>query len=110
MIKKLTKREIKERQEKVDLADTLWGLAVGANGGYWPEDEENGIGVWNTLDCEEMARFISAVEFRFDVGRKAPKDEEGRVDIRLQSATAHLEYWETLDKLADFLYGLGVRA
>ena len=112
MSKKPTKREIRERQEKADLADTLWCLAVGANGGYWPEDEENGIGVWSTLGCEEMARFMSAVEFRFDVGRKAPKDEDGRVDICLQSATAsyQLDEWETLDKLTGYLYGIGVRA
>lgn len=112
MSKKLTKREIRERQERVELADTLWCLAVGANGGCWPEDAENGMGVWSLLDCESMGRFMGAVEFKFKVGRHAPKDEDGCVDICLRGATAsyQLGYWETLNKLADFLHGLGVRA
>jgi len=108
----MTKKQIRERDEKVSLYNRLYDLAVGANGGYHPEDDENGMGIWSTLDCEEMARFMGAVEFRFDVGRQAPKDEDGRVDTCLQSATAsyQLDKWETLDKLADFLHGLGVRA
>lgn len=113
MSKKLTRKEIRERDEKAVLYDRLWDLAVGAFGGGDPEDDpENSLGVWSTLGCENMGRFIGAVEWALNIGHYAPKDEKGNQDRQLKCVTSphHLHEWETLDKLTDYLYRIGVRA
>ena len=112
MSKKLTRKQIKERDEKAALYQRLWDLAVGANGGYEPEDGESGIGVWSTLDCESMGRFMKSVEFSFGIGSSTPKDEEGNQNWGLRTAVSamHLENWESVESLTEFLYGLGARA
>ena len=113
MNKKMTKKQIKERDEKIGLYNRLYDLAVGADGGYNPEDSAgDGIGIWATLACDDMARFISAVAFTFDLGSRAPQDADGNNQWGLAHATdpRYLDQWETLDKLTDYLYGVGVRA
>ena len=110
---KMTKKQIKERDEKARLRARLWDLAVGANGGYSPEESaEDGIGIWATLACDDMARFIGAVAFMFDLGNRAPRDADGNNQWGLAHATdpRYLDQWETLDKLTGYLYGVGVRA
>jgi len=52
------------------------------------------------------------VEFMFDLGSHAPQDADGNNQWGLVHATDphYLHHWETLDKLTDHLYGIGVRA
>ena len=112
MNKKMTKKQIKERDETAALYTRLWDLAVGANGGCWPEDEENDLGVWAVNGCKDMARFIAAAEFAFDIGRHTPEDDNstGWWDRKHATDTRNLEEWESLNRLTAFLHGAGVRA
>jgi hypothetical protein len=100
-MKKLTKKQIAEHAEKADLRARLYDIAMGAYGGFeMPEIEgDNAMGMASDIGLEAFGRWIGAIG-----------------NVLLDDSTLYLikpnnlEYFDSIDKAVEHLYGSGVRA
>lgn len=102
--KRLTAAQ-KEAAEIAAIRARIEDMARGAHGHCSPEDSaEDGICVWQTIGPEAFERWMEAMYHTF------LPDEGDRGEWRMHFGHNRLTRFESLDKAAKYLHGLGVRA